>query len=65
MPLSPRLDGARLRDAVSNALEEAEMFQDMTSQERAEAARWLSIFPDQMIAAIGQAFRAAAKEVQR
>ena len=62
---TPRLDGVRLRAAVFNALEEAEMFGDLTPSERAEISRWLFLWPDQLIAAIGQAFRVAVKEVER
>ncbi len=56
---------ARLKVAMLDAMEEAEMFGDLDAAQRAEAMRWLNSLPEPTIAAIGRSFAKAAKEVAR
>lgn len=55
----------RLKVAMMDAMEEAEMFGDLDAAQRAEALRWLNSLPDMTIDAIGRSFAKAAKEVAR
>ncbi len=56
---------ARLKVAMLDAMEEAEMFGDLDAAQRAEAMRWLNSLPNMTIDAIGRSFAKAAKEVAR
>jgi len=56
---------ARLKVAMLDAMEEAEMFGDLDASQRAEVMRWLNSLPEPTIAAIGRSFAKAAKEVAR
>ena len=56
---------ARLKVAMLDAMEEAEMFGDLDAAQRAEAMRWLNSLPEPTIAAIGRSFAKAAKETAR
>ncbi len=55
----------RMKHALWDAMEEAEMFGDLDAAQRAEAMRWLNSLPDMTIDAIGRSFTKAAKEVAR
>jgi len=55
----------RLRQALSDAMEEAELFGDMPASERHAAVAWLDALPPQTVAAVGRAFAKAVKEVVR
>lgn len=55
----------RLRQALSDAMEEAEMFGEMNAADRRVAVEWLDALPPQTVAAIGRAFAKAAKETAR
>lgn len=55
----------RLRLALSDAMEEAELFGDMPASERRAAVAWLDALPPQTVAAIGRAFAKATKETAR
>ncbi|MCE2892018.1 MAG: hypothetical protein LW848_12980 [Hyphomonadaceae bacterium] len=55
----------RLKNAMLDAMEEAEMFGDLDASQRAEVMRWLNSLPEPTIAAIGRSFAKAAKEVAR
>lgn len=55
----------RLRRAMFDAMEEAEMFGDMPASERKAATEWLDFMPPQTVAAIGRAFAKATKETAR
>lgn len=52
----------RLKQALWDVMEEAEMFGDLDAAQRAEALRWLNSLPEPTIAALGRAFTKAAKE---
>lgn len=52
----------RLRRALSDAMEEAELFGDLSAADREFATAWLDFMPPQTVAAIGRAFAKAAKE---
>jgi hypothetical protein len=56
---------ARLKVAMLDAMEEAEMFGDLDAAQRAEAMRWLNSLPEPTIAALGRSFAKAAKEAVR
>ena len=55
----------RLKNAMLDAMEEAEMFGDLDAAQRKEALRWLNSLPEPTIAALGRSFAKAAKEVAR
>ena len=55
----------RLKCAMMDAMEEAEMFGDLDASQRVEVMRWLNSLPDMTIDAIGRSFAKAAKEVAR
>lgn len=55
----------RLRKALWDSMEEAELFGDMSAPERKAAVEWLDALPPQTVAAIGRAFVKATKEVVR
>lgn len=55
----------RLKCAMMDAMEEAEMFGDLDASQRVEVMRWLNSLPDMTIDAIGRSFAKAAKEVVR
>lgn len=57
--------GEQFRRAVWAAMEEAEMWGDMTADERQAAVAYLDTFPDTILAAIGRAMLNAAKEAAR
>ncbi len=57
--------GERLKAAVFNAMEEAEMFGDLNAEERRRAVDYLDTLPAPVVAAIGRAFAKAAKEALR
>lgn len=57
--------GARLRKALHDAMEEAEMFGEIGAFARQSAVEWLDALPPQTVAAIGRAFAKAAKETAR
>lgn len=56
--------GAILRSAVHSAMEEAEVFGDMTAAERDQAITFLNLLPTPIIGAIGRAFLSALKEMK-
>lgn len=53
----------RLRSAVFQAMEEAELFGDMTRAERDEAVRLVNTLPNPIVANVGRAFQRAAREI--
>lgn len=53
-----------IRRAVNAAMEEAEMFGDLTRSECAAAMAWLNTLPTPVLAAIGRAYAKALKEVR-
>lgn len=55
----------RLKVAMMDAMQEAEMFGDLDAAQRVEVMRWLNSLPDMTIDAIGRSFTKAAKEVAR
>jgi hypothetical protein len=55
----------RLKVAMMDAMEEAEMFGDLDASQRVEVMRWLNSLPDMTIDAIGRSFAKAAKVVAR
>lgn len=55
----------KLRKAVWDSMEEAEMFREMSAPERAVSLAWLDSFPPEIVAAIGRSFINATKEAAR
>jgi hypothetical protein len=52
---------ARLKEALWDAMEEAELFGDLDAAQRTEALRWLNSLPEPTIDAIGRSFARAAR----
>lgn len=55
----------RMKQALWDVMEEAELFGDLDAAQRTEALRWLNSLPEPTIAALGRSFAKAAKEVVR
>ena len=51
----------RLKEALWDAMEEAELFGDLSAAQRTEALRWLNSLPEPTIDAIGRSFARAAR----
>ena len=51
----------RLKEALWDAMEEAELFGDLDAAQRVEALRWLNSLPEPTIDAIGRSFARAAR----
>ena len=51
----------RLKCAMMDAMEEAELFGDLDAAQRTEALRWLNSLPEPTIDAIGRSFARAAR----
>ena len=51
----------RLKEALWDAMEEAELFGDLDAAQRTEALRWLNSLPEPTIDAIGRSFARAAR----